>query len=319
MVLPQKTSIHVQPKRTRRKRIHWANVLKKLLFWIAFFVFLGTTVWALFFSSLMRINSINITNQRIDKNELSRVIAQELNGMYLTYIPKDNLLVASKKNIKATLLRQFRLIKKVTIQRVFPNALLINIEERESTLAWCVAGECFLVDENGEAFFALAADDSELMGGGLVRIDDQSPNRIAVGRHIVLPEVARLCQQFPDAVAQVLGIEPNRVMSTPSPMANEMRMKTNAGWDLLWNTSIPLDQQLALLKQVIEQQLKPEQVAQLEYLDIRLKGKVIYRLKQQPQEEISEKEQNDSNSDRTKTDEKSTKLPEDDNQKPDQG
>lgn len=86
-------------------------------------------------------------------------------------------------------------------------------------------------------------------------------------------------------------------------MSGEMKIKTVSGWEIFFNTNDLLDNQLNILKEVLSNQIGQDRIDQIEYIDLRLRGRVTYRLKNQPEETQTDSAQNSSE---TKVDEQPT-------------
>lgn len=155
----------------------------------------------------MKINQVNIVNQKVDKNQVRQLILNLISDRYWNVIPKSNLIFFPKNQVAAELVRQFHFIKQVDIQRVFPTAILVTVQERESMMIWCAKGDCFLVDETGDAFYKLMTTDPELRNNQLIKVEDKSQKDVKIGWEIIKPALVQYCLNLPEAIHRQLGIE----------------------------------------------------------------------------------------------------------------
>ena len=62
-------------------------------------------------------------------------------------------------------------------------------------------------------------------------------------------------------------------------MSGELRVKTVQGWEIYFSTERPITTQARILKRILKSKLVEEDLSQLEYIDLRIKGKAVYRFK----------------------------------------
>jgi hypothetical protein len=82
--------------------------------------------------------------------------------------------------------------------------------------------------------------------------------------------VVRLPERFSVSAAE---------FTIPSVGAEEINVRTDAGWLLLLDVRQPLADQLGALEKVVTEELAPEDLKRLDYVDLRIPGKVYYRLR----------------------------------------
>lgn len=271
-------------------KAQWKKIIRRILFWTLFIAFISVCIWILFFSAMLEVTLINVANKRIERSKVEDLVRQRVAGAYWGVLPKNNLIVIPEKQIEQDLKDNFNLIKEVTVTRVFPNALLVELAERESEIVWCQQGECYLVDENGTVFYKLKPTDEELYRQDLVRVEDRSQSGIEVGKTIVDPSAVAYLIGLVSKFEQHGQLEIQPVFWTPSAISGEIRVRTKAGWEIFLNLAQPVEGQVGILKKVIQEKVSPEKIDDLQYIDLRLKERVVYKLNEQPLGEEEAKE-----------------------------
>ncbi len=279
-------------KTKNRRKESWLSFIKKIMFWTVFMSFWGVATWTLLFSNVMKVQHIVSTGVSADLSDLliEEHVQQIISGKYFNVVPKDNLLLISKKSIADKLKKDHKLIRDVSIMKKFPTSILVNIQKRKNYIIWCNKHKCMFIDERGEAFCEIEDfEDNEK-----IKVIDTSNKAFSLGDRVADPKFAIFSKQLPKALLEELHIEIEPILRTPSSMSEEVRVITSDGWKGFFSTSRSLDVQLKVLKKILREKIQPTQMSQLEYVDLRIKGKATYKFKQHDEEE-DESKQDDYN------------------------
>lgn len=247
-----------------------------LFLWL---LFGGTVVYVLFFSFFLSIANTSVSGmQKISSENVERLVANELSGKRFKIWPRNNFFSVRPQQIEELLQKEYPLLKKVVVTRIFPNSLRVDIEERDKIVVWCSNGVCSLLDEAG-----ILAENAHLMNEEnaeyRVVVSDMSNQLVTPGQKI--SEDGKLWAfiiSVEPALKEHLGIEAGREYETTSRFADELRVKTGEGWELYLNTIIPIDTSLEDLKLLFDKELPPEKRTQLRYIDLRVENRVYYVL-----------------------------------------
>jgi cell division septal protein FtsQ len=266
-------------------------LVSKILFRIALVGSLSVTTYVLFFSPYLQITNIEIQgNQELSSEELIQKIQESLQGKYLGVIPKNNFLFVSQKNIKNILVNDFKKIREVSFSKKFPDSIDVNIDERKALLIWCSNEKCYLMDESGTPYSEADFNSPEFLQNHLLKINDTSGRDVLLGEKIIEPAFESYVISAKDELKTV-GFEANGEYSTPSRMAEEIRIKTVQGPDLYFSTQFPLASAMSSMATVLKKEIDPQAQGEIEYFDLRNDGKVFYKLKnveaeKQPDEKL---------------------------------
>lgn len=254
--------------------------MKMILFWLVFLGFVGLVVWTLLFSPVMKVTAIEVKTQRVNAQELEQRTLEILNNQYLNLIPKNNLLLMPKKEIASTLQSNDISIRNVTVSRKFPNIILIEVDERESHIIWCSQGKCYLVDERAEIFYEIKGQELEEAKKEIVTVFDNSQKEIIINSRVTSPELIQLYEKLPRVLEDQARVKVETSFSTASSMSEEVRVKTVDGWGIYLSTSRPIENQAEVLRKILDEKIPEEQRGHLEYIDLRIKGKGIFKYKE---------------------------------------
>jgi len=273
-----------QKNKINRKRPSLGLIIKKFFFWTIFLGFWATALWTIFFSDVMRANQVVVESSRVQKEEVEAIVRDSISKKYLSLIPQDNLLLIPEKKIEQRIKQKFIFIRDVEVTRSFPRSIKVHVEERESHIVWCSNNKCLLVDERAEAFYELGPNDKKLEEQ-LVQVKDLSGKEVQLEMRVAEPSFIKFCEDLPDRIALFTGIQIENRLETPSSMSEEVRASTVGGWTLMLSTERSVDAQSEILKKVIKDKIPSDKIQQLEYIDLRIKGKATFKFSESEPEE----------------------------------
>lgn len=262
------------------------SVFSKILYWSSFFAFVGSAVYALFFSTFLSLNSINFSgNQEIDPGLMRESVEAEISGKYLNLVSKNNLILVRKDKIKKILLERFKRIEDVKIKKIFPDSLEISIAERELMLIMCAGERCYFIDDNGKAYGEADPSFLEQEKMDLAVLHDESGKPINLNDSVIPVDFLNFISIIKNKLKQELDIETERDFRTPRIVSEDVKVKTREGWEIYFNQGIGAQKEIDMLKAVLEHEIEKEKRKELEYVDLRTNNKVYYKFKTTEQSE----------------------------------
>jgi cell division septal protein FtsQ len=255
------------------------------LFFLAFWIFFG---WLLFFSPALEISQIEVVG--LEGEELGAGTKRALKKQAADFFSDQkgvffgrNFLFFFPKQLEGQLRDQFKNLKEVRVTKQFPKSVRVEAQNRERFITWCqVKRECFLVDQAGIIFYHLNKA-PELEKKSQARVLEQAMSHEG--------EQFKVGQQFldPGTVDLILEIALTKnqydwqldSIETPSWIAEQVQVKTNAGWKAYFSTKQNPQEQLAVLERVLQDEVGPENLNQLEYVDLRIADRAVFKLKPQ--------------------------------------
>ncbi|MDO9230986.1 MAG: FtsQ-type POTRA domain-containing protein [bacterium] len=251
----------------------------RFLFFLIFIAFATVLIYALFFSPFLEITSIEVNgNEHITENSILDKINPQISGKYFDAIKKNNLLLIRTGKIKKDIQVEFRIIKEITIKREFPSKLVVSIIERKSQMVFCSTNNCFMLDENGEAYdnyFASEENDKN----NFIILREESSRKINLGEVILEKNYMEYVQGIKRELLARLEMEVENNFRVVSLISKDIRVKTKEGPEIFFNENIELEKEIEMLKVVLENKIEKNQRQDLEYIDLRIDNKIYYKFR----------------------------------------
>ncbi|MCX6761410.1 MAG: FtsQ-type POTRA domain-containing protein [Candidatus Moranbacteria bacterium] len=252
----------------------------KWLFRLAVVLFAATVIFALFFADFLSITTIKITGlDKLEEAPIREIINEKLSGKYLGLVKKNNLLIFPGNKLERELVGKFKRIESVDVEKKFPGEVDVTIKERKFTMFLCSAGECFVLNERGEAYPAGNFSPEELEKENLVTLSDVSDTRIFAENNPLEDDFREFILELAGKMQYETGVVLKKQYETPSRMSGDLKVETGGGWKIYFSESVGMDKEMLMLGTVLERKISPEQQKDLEYIDLRIPNKVFYKFK----------------------------------------
>jgi cell division septal protein FtsQ len=188
----------------------------------------------------------------------------------------DNILWLSVTNPESAILKRQPNIKEIQILRGIPDTLRVKLIERQPSLIWQVNDQWYTLDPYGFAFKVQNLNRREdgsldLPGTDLPVIVDTKNLGVAVGQTVVRQQFVTFMRDLKDRLPKEVNL--TFVRGEIGETSYSTTVVTNAGWNVLFDTTRSLDAQLRTLTKVLE--TKRNEVHN--YIDVRVRGWVYYR------------------------------------------
>lgn len=281
--------------RSISRRTEGLRILRKVYKFFYFLLvsaFVLVLVYVLFFSPFLAVSDIRIDGlQEIDTRAISSVAANVYEGKYLNIFPKNNFILFPVSKLKTELKDEFKRIRVVEVSKIFPNTVIVTIEERESLLIWCdFEQECFILDENGVAYSRVALDSKEVLENNLIKVSSgEDQRKVVEGEKILSNERISFLLDSHEKFSGLSGIGMTGEIYLKSRMAEEIVLKTSEGWNIVISTNLDIQKSVDSLKMALEKGLaSPEERSALEQIDLRIENRIYYKFKQPERDEGGE-------------------------------
>jgi len=210
-----------------------------------------------------------VSDIEVEREDLKEIAWSEIE------FPYKNIFLVKTDEIKQKILDQYPEIKDVQITRQFPDILKIKIEERKNIGVWCqveeegiatstkrIINKCFYFDSEGIIF-----REALLIKGSLVLNIYGTEKSVKIRDEVISPEVIEFILTVRDGWPEVSDFE---VISF-----EDLRATTNHGWQIYFNQTNSVETQLEALRTIFDKKVEPSEI--MEYVDLRIKGRVYYR------------------------------------------
>ncbi len=266
-------------KKTRREQLETTKKDSKrscmgiLILWG---LFLATALYIALYSSYIRIGRIAVYGtEKIASETVRDFIDRELSGKFLGIVPRDGFFAVREAAIEADIENAFPLFSDVSITRGFPDRIDVNVVERTSIMLWCSQEKCFLLDESGmlrenERVF------SEENSTFVLKVTDLSERSAEAGQKVFDWDFSSFVGTIQSAFLNRLGLGTETSYKTASRFAEDIRVRTDEGWEAYLSTRVPAEVSAGILNLLFEKELPKEKRSGLKYIDLRTENRIYY-------------------------------------------
>ena len=258
-------------KRQRRKK----NRLKKYLFGGLFFCLLICVIYFSIFWNGLWIRNIEIIGDEEFDSSCKNIVSEILNQRFYYIIPQKSILIVSGKRINTEILNKFPEIGKAEIYKKFPHTLKIKLEKREPVGIWCylkrdgdsnVKNEtkCFYIDKKG-VIFKIAP---KMEGGLMINIYQKRKDIPFLGEKVISEENMNFILEAENRLKSENLVPITFYLNYP-----DVKVFVKNGFYIYMTFSNSLDSQIYALSRTLKE-IKGEK---LQYIDLRIKGRVYYK------------------------------------------
>lgn len=132
-----------EERRKRRTKFLFIALLLIIVFLVGMVAFLRK-------ESFQVVNVEVVGARALSARDIIQQARQDFSGNYAWVIPKSNILLFSKREVRSLLMNQFPGIESLTIDFKDKNSIRIEITEKDPTDIWCTnQGDCYFIDGTG--------------------------------------------------------------------------------------------------------------------------------------------------------------------------
>lgn len=278
----------------KEKKHHWANKKEEkekvgfkvrnyfslsVIYNLLVLFFLGVLIYSLFFAEFLTVTDVQIEgNSGVSSEKIIAKFNEETKTRYLKIFAKNNFIFLVENNLEDKIKDSFKRIKKISVEKKFPNHLSIKIEERNLILSLCSRGNCYFIDENGYAYEKADFELNDVKENRLVKLVDESGKEIKEGEYALMPKYVEFIVSIEDEIKSTTNLEILNEYRTESRISEEVIVQTKKGWDIYFNSKFPIDKSIRTLKTLLNRQIMLRDLNDLEYIDLRSENKVFYRM-----------------------------------------
>ena len=252
----------------------------KFLYLLIVLVFVGVTLYIIFFSQFLAITSISVQGtEKIYPESIKEEIVSSLSGKYLGFLPKNNLILIRGNKIEQILYSRFKLIEGVKAKKKFPDSLEVFIKEKNPLMIFRTGGQDFVIDNKGIAWKWSDFGLDPLSEGKLTILEDTSGRQVLDEKDALSLDYVDFILKSKEILQKNFDITINQIVTTPSIAAGDIILETIEEWKIYFNKDIGIEKEAEMLKLVLDNKIGRNKTADLEYIDLRTNNKVYYKFK----------------------------------------
>src|SRR3989338_6529053 len=270
-------------RKLRRKRL-----ILKAVFGSVIFAAIFAGIVAFFRIPYLQVEKIEISgNSLINGDDLTDAMKAKLEGKYFGLFPKSNIFLIPKDKILAELPKEFKRIKKISLDRKYFGAVAVKLEERNNAVLFCEKEDCAYADENGfvfekapyfsgAVFLKLVEQRNSDNGGNAKTIDEYlGTSLIAESEFKKILEFAGLTRLDSARLVSKIG---GGVSEVVLKKENIYEFYINEGWKIILNDKNEPQSAYLNLITALDANIKDKR-PKLDYIDLRLGNKIYFKYK----------------------------------------
>lgn len=270
----KRKALRIKPK----KPIH-----KKKWFWALFLLsalFLSVLYFIFFYQGFNAKNILIYGNKKIKDKDIKSLIDSNIETTVLNFwgvaFKTKNIFFINSGKITKKILSDFPVAENASVNKIPPQTIEIEIIERIPVGAYCrnndIAEDCFLIDKNGVIFEELL----EKTNGVAVIKKIPAQENIEIGSVLIDANITKAISDIKNALEDNLKIGLKEV-NIVNP--ERLNVKTGENFEIYFNLSMEanINAQLTKLNLLLNNTIKPDEMASLEYIDLRFQDRIFYK------------------------------------------
>lgn len=250
------------------------SLLKLRLSLILFIITFLLIIWALFFSSMFEIKTINVSgNIRTLRSDIEALVWSQTTKSRFVFARQKNLLLFDKDRLNNNL-NQIYLFNKVEINKKLPGTLDVNVQEKSYAFVWLEDGNYYFADAEGYLIGQISPLDikekslSIIQNSGDAKITDLDGVKKINTDRSVTEKIIGLYQKLKDSFEIEKFIIDNEL--------NKITIKIVNGPEIYFDKEMPDESQIEKLNVLKNERLK-EDFNKKTYIDLRFGDRIYYR------------------------------------------
>jgi POTRA domain-containing FtsQ-type protein len=243
------------------------------------------------FSSFYHINNIEIVgNQMISTDDLLDITNEYLVGKRLMILKNKNIFLFSKNGL-AKKINETVILENIEINKILPNTIRVNLNEKEAVLKLITGSQEFLVGRHGQVikrFYKLATpkiyqliesqESIPTVDDDFIKIINLSNQSVGLGDNILnfddVDFIFNLSKKFDEY--DYLKIKD---ISIENNFPHFIIVNIMDGWKIYFNLAEAVEVQTGRLDVLIRDKINKANLNGLDYIDLRLGESIYYKMK----------------------------------------
>ena len=252
-----------QKKKTNRKRKQ--KVFLKKVGFCSFLVvgFFSAGLYLFYFSPYFQLEKVEVRNAKmVSVDDLKKAISEKYHfsiNLFGKEISSNSILLPVFNS--ASILKSFPQVEKLSFSRDFPNALTLEVKEREPFAIWCKdwdqKKDCSWVDKTGFSFRDYNPDDQYGSSDPLVIEEKENIEAVFLGTKIDKKGFVAWSNNLKGELNSQPEIE--KIIKF-SVFVDKLVLKTQKGFEIYFDPQGDLDWQTQKLKAVLKEKVSSQKI-----------------------------------------------------------
>ena len=242
------------------------SVLKKLLKYSPYIIIGTIILYILFFSSLFQISRVDVQGPNAT---LSQTLDKEVNNYLNSRLLARNWVFLNSSDLKSFLQKTFTGQETITVDKKFPNRLVVSTDEQKPALIWKTGSHSYILSTNGRAI----TEQNKQSSSDLPVVYDNTNLPVDVGSKVTGRDFANFVTSIGSFLKDnKIDYEKIYVSDTTS----ELNVQTKQGYTIKFSTLLKPDSQTRSLKATLDLMAQQNKKAS-SYIDLRVDGRAFYK------------------------------------------
>jgi cell division septal protein FtsQ len=253
------------------------NIVSVALLLGAVFVPLSLLTWFIFFTHTFSVHTVSVQNARPDTTAAIEQLVHDQIALDERSRLKQTIFFVPTKVLERRIVTQLSSVQAVRVTRELPGTIKVVVQEKTPALLLLAANTYYFVDAEGIAYEQAKLENLPGIVIPTIKNKDTDANVI-----IASPVVSADLVKFVTAIQKEL---PNQIgaqvvdIFIPSLAAREVSFRLDNNWEIRFDTTRPAENQLSLLKQVLDTTIPPADKPSIEYIDLRIADRIYYKIR----------------------------------------
>jgi hypothetical protein len=269
-----------QKKKTNRKRKQKVFLEKAGLCSFLAVGFLSAGLYFFYFSPYFQLEKVEVRNAKmVSVDDLKKAISEKYHfsiNFFGKEISSNSILLPVFNS--ASILKNFPQVEKLSFSRDFPNALTLEVKEREPFAIWCKdwdqKQDCSWVDKIGFSFKDYSPDDQYGPINPLVMEEKESLETMLLGTKMGKKDFVAWSNGLKEELNSQPEIE--KILKF-SVFDGKLVLKTQKGFEIYFDPKDDLDWQVQKLKAVLKEKISSQKIKISEYIDLRFGNQAVVK------------------------------------------
>ncbi len=265
-----------KPSKKKKKRIH----PKTLLVWVTGVILVGVFI-TLTQLARLQVSTVSVEGAKsADPKDVSAFVIDSLSGKWLYLFPKTSIVLLPDRYLEKSIKRAFPKFSDVSVVRSGTRTVTVSVTEYEGVYVWCkeATTECSFMSQDGVVF----APAPFFSGSAYIKVFIGNSEEYPFSP-ITVEQLSTIT--FMSDRLQAIGIAPSEFHFYTAPDRTEIVFYHNgAPARLIFDPAVPADTTLQSFFTAIRtppfSTRYRDGLSILEYIDVRLPNKIIYKFQQ---------------------------------------
>ncbi len=259
---------HITPKIRRFKKRK--KFFQKPVFWIFLLLILVIIfLYVILFWPKFQVSKIEVMgNEKIQGKDIKHV-AFDAASRKIFNISSKSIFMVDVKSLEKSILDKFPDIQSVTIKKMYPNDITLQVTERTPFMVFCQnTTDCFFIDINGVAFEKV----KEVPQGMAVIIKDFDGKEVYLGKTVIEKGAMDMISVIASNLKDNFQIGVKEVL-----VGNSLIFTTSENWKVYFDLALDVRPQVTKMNVLLKDQITAKDRKKLQYIYLQYKDRAYFK------------------------------------------